>query len=266
MNSKNAWIDLNPDVVSTEVRLFCFPYAGGSSSVFREWPTRFPDTIDICPIHLPGRGKRFSDTLIHNIDQIAEEAAKAMLPYLDLPYILFGHSMGATVAFEVAQRIQKKRALGPRCLIVSGRRAPHTESTSPPIHKLPDHLFIEEVLKMNGTSDEILKKPEVINLVLPFLRADFEAIETYRPSSSFFSLNCRIVALGGKEEKGSAGSTESWRRYSKNGFRKEIVPGDHFFLRGKAERFFEILNEELSLISTCMPATGKKPFANPESE
>lgn len=239
------WIEPSPSAGSATQRLFCIPYAGGSAAVFRDWPARLAATVDVRALHPPGRGRRFCDALLYRVDQIADEVTAAITPLLDRPYTLFGHSMGASVAFEVARRIQTRRLRKPTCLIVSGRGAPHLPMKRRPIHDLPDDQFLDEVMCMNGTPPEILEHPEVIELILPILRADFEAIETYR-AAPHLRLDCRIVALGGRDEQGSSQAVESWRAYAAGGFRGEIVPGDHFFLHGRAERFFSVLNEELA--------------------
>lgn len=102
-------------------------------------------------------------------------------------------------------------------------------------------------MRMNGTPPELLTHPDVLELIMPILRADFEAIETYR-SEPHPPLGCRIVALGGRDEEGSVEAAASWRAYTRGEFRSEILPGDHFFLRGRADRLFEILNRELGCI------------------
>ncbi|KVE24471.1 thioesterase [Burkholderia singularis] len=239
----SPWIDPAPPAGNAEQRLFCIPYAGGGASIFRDWSARLAATVDVRPLHPPGRGRRFRDALLYRLDRIADEVAQAIEPLLDRPYTLFGHSMGASVAFEVAQRLQARGLPSPKCLVLSGRGAPHLPAAEP-IHKLPDNQFLDEVILMNGTPPELLTYPEVVELVMPILRADFEAIETYRPKP-YSPLRCKIVALGGRDEQGSVEAVASWRAYTSGKFRSEILPGDHFFLHGKADRLFEILNSEL---------------------
>jgi surfactin synthase thioesterase subunit len=243
----STWVDAPPAGPHATLRLFCFPYAGGSATVFRGWAERFPATVDVRPMHPPGRGRRFHDALLYRVDQLADEATAAIAPLLDRPYALFGHSMGASVAFEVAQCLRERHLPQPACLIVAGRGAPHLDDPDPPIHGLPDRRFLEEVMRMNGTPDDVMTQPDIVKIILPVLRADFEAIEMYRPAPRP-PLACRIVALGGRDEAGSVAAAASWRDYGTGGFREEIVPGDHFFLRGRADRVFEILNEELERI------------------
>ncbi|AIT20193.1 thioesterase II family protein [Burkholderia thailandensis] len=259
------WIEPSPSAVNAVQRLFCIPYAGGGASVFRGWPARLGATVDVRPLHPPGRGRRFRDALLYRVDRIADEVTEAIAPLLDRPYTLFGHSMGASVAFEVASRIQARRLREPTCLIVSGRGAPHLPTQRRPIHDLPDDQFLDEVIRMNGTPPEILAHPEVITLLLPILRADFKAVETYR-AEPHPPLNCRIVALGGSGEPDSAEAVESWRTYTTGGFRGEILPGDHFFIHGHAERLFSVLGEELTDALRCAATPLATPVHQPSAD
>lgn len=244
------WIEPSLLVGDATQRLFCIPYAGGSAAVFRDWLARLPAAVDVRPLHPPGRGRRFRDALLYRIGEIADEVTDAIAPLLDRPYTLFGHSMGGSVAFEVARRVRARNLPEPRCLIVSGRAAPHLPMKRRPIHDLPDDQFLGEVVRMNGTPPELLRYPDVVDLILPVLRADFEAVEMYRTEPIHRPpLGCRIVSLGGSDEQGSEEAVSSWRHYSTGSFRGEIVPGDHFFLHGRAERFFSVLNEELGRYS-----------------
>ncbi|AJY38230.1 thioesterase domain protein (plasmid) [Burkholderia humptydooensis] len=220
--------------------------------MFRGWPERFPATVDVRPLHPPGRGRRFHDALLYRLDEMADEVTEAITPLLDLPYALFGHSMGASMAFEVAQRLKARRLPQPACLVVSARGAPHLTGNAPPIHDLPDDRFLDEVMRMNGTPPDVMAEPDIVKMILPILRADFEAIETYRPKSRP-PLDCRLVALGGRDEPGSVDAVNSWQAYATGGFRGELVPGGHFFLRDRGTRLFDILNDELGRSNLTLP-------------
>lgn len=245
VHTHQSWLGKHSCSVSATQRLFCLPYAGGNATIFREWASRLPEFVDVIPLHPPGRGSRFHEPLLWQMDEIVEQVTAAIAPLLDKPYILFGHSMGASVAYEVARSIAKQIMPAPKCLIVAGRKAPHLPKKRT-IHHLPDEQFLDEIIRMDGTPEVLMEHPEIIDLILPVLRADFTAIETYQ-SKPDPPLNCRIVALDGSEESGSEEAVESWRGYTTDSFRREIVPGGHFFLRGDARRMFEIINEELRL-------------------
>ncbi len=262
----SRWVGPSPATNQPVMRLFCLPYAGGNAGVFRNWPARLLPEADIRPLRLPGRGGRSRDALLYRVDQIADQVAEALVPLLDRPYALFGHSMGACVAFEVARRLRSQGWPEPACLLVSGRGAPHLPVTRPSLHTLPDDAFIEAVKRLNGTPPEVLQDPELIEMLLPILRADFEAIETYRMEPRP-PLACRIVALGGSDDHDvHPEAVASWRAHTTGSFCCEILPGDHFFLHGSAEGLFAIVNRELR---TCVGEPARLmsgirvPFARP---
>ncbi|NTF35006.1 thioesterase II family protein [Rhizobium skierniewicense] len=245
-DEEGVWITPMPSADRALVRLFCLPYAGGNAALYRDWPKWLGPKVDVCPLHLPGRGRRFREKPLYRVSDIADQAAEALLQHLDRPYALFGHSMGASVAFEIARRLRRHGAPEPGCLFVSGRSAPHLPKEGDNIHALPDDAFIDAVMRLNGSPPEVLKHPDLIDLILPTLRADFEAVETYHLTPEP-PLTCPIVALGGREDPDlPATSIEAWRVHSTGTFRHESFPGDHFFIRAQDERFFTILRSELS--------------------
>jgi surfactin synthase thioesterase subunit len=182
------------------MRLFGFPYAGGGPSLFRQWRPHLPEWIDLVPIHLPGRESRFSETPFTNLDLLTESVVQAMASELDVPYALFGHSMGALIAFEVALRLDASPGEKPSLLLVSGRAAPHSRPREKTVHQLPDDDFIRHLQEINGTEPEIFENRSLLNILLPVLRADFTVCETYvsRPGRQ---LTCPIISFGGLDDR-----------------------------------------------------------------
>ena len=138
------------------LRLFCFPYAGGSALIYRDWPAKLPAEIEVCPAQLPGRGNRRHEPCYTNLRRLAEGAATAIVPYLDRPFAFFGHSMGALVGFEVARELRRRGAPVPVHLLVSGRAGPQVPKRTPITYNLPEPLFIERLRQLNGTPREVL--------------------------------------------------------------------------------------------------------------
>jgi medium-chain acyl-[acyl-carrier-protein] hydrolase len=249
--SKNAgwikkYVQPNPQA---ELRLFCLPYAGGSSQTYRGWASHLSQKIELCPIELPGRGARFSEATITNFPTLVQEIALGIHRYLDKPFAFFGHSMGALLSFELTQLLLQQGYPSPVHLFVSGHRAPHFKSDKTKIHNLPDTEFTEEIRRLGGTPEAVLANVELRNLVFPVLRSDFAAIETYtyQPGRS---LSCPITAFGGLQDQGvGVTDLEAWRKYTTGKFRLHMLNGNHFFLHQVQPLILQVVNQQLSDVS-----------------
>jgi medium-chain acyl-[acyl-carrier-protein] hydrolase len=218
------------------LRLFCLPYAGGGASVYREWAGALGDSVEVCPVQLPGREARFGEPAFTRIGPLVEALADALGPHLDRPFALFGHSLGALVAFELARRLRRSGRPGPSHLFVSGCRAPQVRRAERLVHTLPDAAFRQELRRLGGTPAELLANDELMDLVLPTLRADFALCETYEYADGF-PLPCPVTALGGRDD-GAIGrdDLEAWRVHTTARFAAHVLPGDHFFVRSARAR------------------------------
>src|SRR5260370_20858382 len=154
------------------LRLFCLPSAGGGSSAYRDWQNGFPSEIEVCPVQLPGRENRFSEPPATSMPSLVRALAAGLSPFLDRPFALFGHSLGALVAFELCQELRSMRQPVANHLFVSARPAPHLPDRRPPIHHLPDEALAAELRRLNGTPEDVLGDSALIELILPHLRAD----------------------------------------------------------------------------------------------
>src|SRR2546421_132109 len=141
----------NPEA---NLRLFCFPYAGGSSRLFYRWQEGLPASVEVVPVELPGRGMRLSQPPFANLRPMVQAIVEAIAPRLDKPFAFFGHSMGALISLELARALRREHGREPVHLFVSGRRAPHLPETLPPMHDLPEAEFIEGLRGLNGTPPE----------------------------------------------------------------------------------------------------------------
>ena len=232
----------NPDA---SLRLFCFPYAGGRASVFRLWPDSLPNTIEVCAVELPARGRRMKERPVTRLSPLAQSIAQSLLPYLDKPFVFFGHSMGALVSFEVARLLRKECTQQPSQLFVSGRRAPQIPDKDPPTNRLPESDFVMELRRLNGTPREVLEHPELLQFMLPVLRADFEVNETYEYVSEQ-PLSCPITACGGLQDaEVNRRELEAWQEQTNANFVLRMFPGDHFFLNTYQPLFLRSLSYDL---------------------
>jgi medium-chain acyl-[acyl-carrier-protein] hydrolase len=240
----DRWITCAKPNAQACLRLFCLPYAGGGSSIFRRWPQGLPSNVEVCTLQLPGRESRLHEMPFQRLLPLAETVAEAMLPHLDDPFALFGHSMGAKIAFEVARYLRKKYELEPVHLFVSGARAPQLPSTEPPTYNLPEPEFLEKLESLNGTPKEVLEQPELLELVIPLLRADFEVVQTYEYLPGPL-LSCPITAYGGLQDEVDRDHLEGWGNHTISSFKLRMLPGDHFFLKSSEHLLLRSLASEL---------------------
>ena len=227
------------------LRLFCFPYAGGSSLIFRTWASSLPKSIEICPVELPGRLTQMKSPPFTRMEPLVKAIAPILLPYLDKPFAFFGHSMGGLLSFELAQNLRKEHGQKPVHLFVSASRAPQIPSPKPPIHALPETEFKQELRRLNGTPASVLENTELMQLLAPILRADFAVLETYIYAQEP-PLECPISAFGGLEDQEvSLQELEGWRSQTKNSFELQMFPGNHFFIHSVQSLLLENLAKYL---------------------
>lgn len=253
--SFNSWVTCFKPNPQAKLRLFCFAYAGSSASIFRLWSDSLPTTIEVCPIELPGRGSRLRLAPFTRLDTLVSAIAQALLPYLDKPFAFFGHSMGGLISFELARLLRTEHGLVPFHLFISGRRAPQIPALSPPIHALPEPAFLEELRLLDGTPKAVLENAELMQLLLPTLRADFAVIETYVYAAEP-ALDCPITAFGGLQDSSvSCDDLEAWREQTSASFSRQMFPGNHFFLHSAQPLLLMNLSQELHQLATRASAS-----------
>jgi medium-chain acyl-[acyl-carrier-protein] hydrolase len=246
MSRDDAWIQRRVRRPSSRCRLFCFPYAGGSAQMYWEWSDALPDDVEVCAIQLPGRGPRFRETPVDDVGVAVSVLAAAVRPYLDRPFAMFGHSMGAILAYETARRVTAEFGSAPDHLFISGHRAPHLPPRRPSIHQLADEAFIAGVRALNGTPAEFFDDPELVTLCLSMLRADFRLVESYAELAGE-RLSCPLLALGGDlDPTVPAADLAAWRSATSGPFRSILFPGDHFYVRTARTSLIACLRHELA--------------------
>ncbi|HEX8091839.1 MAG TPA: alpha/beta fold hydrolase, partial [Blastocatellia bacterium] len=199
----------------------------------------------VCPVQLPGRGNRLQEPSFTRLVDLVQALNQALFPYFDKPFAFFGHSMGAMIAFELARSLRRDYGLEPMHLFVSGRVAPQIRRQEPITYDLPEPELLEELRRLNGTPKEVLEHPELMQLMLPLIRADFQVVQTYKYSPEP-PLSCPISAFGGLQDQGvSRAALEAWREQTAATFIIRMFDGDHFFLHGVQPLFLSILAQEL---------------------
>jgi acyl transferase domain-containing protein/surfactin synthase thioesterase subunit len=243
--SAEQWIirpQPNPDA---RCRLFCFPYAGGGTSIFNHWSDRLPSEIEVCSIQLPGRENRLPEPPLSRLKLLIQTLTPIIKPYLDLPFSFFGHSLGAWVGFELARSLRRQNCPLPDHLFVSGSQAPQLPDLKAPIHRLPDEKFIAKLKSFKGTPEAVLQDTQLMAQFLPALRADFAILETYFYAEEA-PLNCPITAFGGREDSQvHHEELSAWKQQTAAEFTLKMFPGDHFFLDSAHSDLLEAIATQL---------------------
>lgn len=253
MVSYEPWILRPRPNPRAPVRLFCFPYAGGAASVFNPWLSGLPASIEVCPVQYPGRGHRLAEPPLTAIQPLAEGLLPAVRPLLDRPFAFFGHSMGALVGFELA-RLLHAEGQSPAQIFVSAHRAPQLPDPDPPLHQLPQPELIEQLRELNGTPPEVLDHAELLELMLPILRADFAACETYQHAPGP-PLRCPLTAFGGlRDTHITRDMLDAWRAQTGGPFAVRMFPGDHFFLNSDRQLLLTAIARDLSQRVSLSPS------------
>jgi medium-chain acyl-[acyl-carrier-protein] hydrolase len=227
----SRWLWRHRQNPSAPSRVFCLPFAGGTSKTYSPLALALGDSTEVCAIEYPGRGTRFGEPLIKSIDALVEAMAPQLLPWMDRPFALLGYSMGAHVAFELARWLRRHGHRAPTQLLVAASRAPHLVDPRPPTYGLPEATFIAELRALNGIPAEVLAHPELMKLLVPIARADLEAIQTHRYRDEP-PLEVPITAFGGTQDPlASTAEVDAWRAQSTAGFNLHLFNGGHFFLQ-----------------------------------
>lgn len=243
--SSSHWVAVHQPNPRAALRLFCLPNAGSGSMIFRPWVKLLPQEYEVCAVRLPGRETRLLEPAYKRMEPLVEALVPGLLPFLDRPFALFGHSMGGKLAFEVARRLRAEYGLEPVHLFVSGTRGPRLPRKDRVLYDLPEAEFIEELRRLNGTPQEVLEHAELMSLMLPLLRADFELVQTYtyRPGPP---LGCPLTACGGlRDADVTREHLAAWRHETTGPFTLRMFEGDHFFIHGERPQLLRLVAQEL---------------------
>lgn len=220
---------------TARLRLVCLPHAGGGANFYRPWVMLLPPDVELLAVQYAGREDRWSDPMTDRMDELVGAIADDLLPELDRPYALFGHSMGSAVAWELAHALRSRGAPPLRRLFASGREAPGAARPGQ-VHQQSDDILCDELERLGGTHRDVLADPDLRAAVLGYVRNDYRLIETYRPKPSPRApLECPITVLTGDTDaelapERSADGTGGWALLTTGRTHVHTFPGGHFYL------------------------------------
>lgn len=234
---------------TSTVRLFCIPYAGGSASVFRQWQDEAPSTLQVCPIELPGRGRLCTLPLPNSVADLATQIALAVRSYASPPTALFGYSMGAIIAFEVARRLEHMGA--EIChLFACASPTPGTYRGGSRALNLSDEELLSFLRRVNGTPHSVLEDGELMSAWLPVLKGDIEMLRRYLPPA-LSEVKAPITTILGQEDPYiDVGLAAGWKDYTSGSFKTCVFPGDHFFINSRKSELLAAVVREVTTYTT----------------
>ncbi|AIQ51352.1 thioesterase II family protein [Paenibacillus sp. FSL R7-0331] len=217
------------------IKLFCIPYAGGTSEVYWKWRKFLSNHIELCPVEIAGRGKRICEPLPQQFEDVTEDLASSIMNQLESNerYAIYGHSMGSLLAFETYYKLMEKGCHAPKHMFFSGREAPQSshKSDKPICHDASDEQFLQVVLEYGGTSEEVVQNQELLQLFLPILRADFKITETYKHQGKKEKIACDLTVINGTNDRSIMNfDINEWRFHAEKKCNIKKVMGGHFFI------------------------------------
>ncbi|WP_246793461.1 thioesterase II family protein [Burkholderia perseverans] len=248
---ESPWLIVHPAASGqpARLRLFCFHYAGATASIFRSWRGGLPDWVELVAVQLPGREYRLGEPLFESATPIVEALAECVPDWLDLPFVFFGHSMGALIAFDLARLLRARGHAEPALFVASGRNAPRYLWRDAGIQALPDEVFLATVRDYNGTPEELINEPSMRDLWMPRLRADLTISALYHYTEEA-PLACPLLVLRGTHDGlVSDEGVEGWRAETTGPIHYVRFPGNHFFLHSEEPDVLAELRRALAQVS-----------------
>lgn len=255
-NDNDLWIRRYHEAAPGSPRLLCLPHAGGSASFYFPVSRTLAPHVEVLAVQYPGRQDRRGEALVHSLPELAEQVFQAVRGLSDRPLALFGHSMGASLAFELA-RMWEQSGVKPQWLFASGRRAPSCPRDER-VHQRDDNGLIAELHQLSGTDGNLLGDEEVLRMILPAIRADYTAAETYRYQPGP-PLSCPITAFAGDSDpKVSLAEARAWEQHTTGAFDVHVYQGGHFFLTTHQQAILRVIADQLGSPSLPDPSPANR--------
>lgn len=227
---------------SPRARLLCFPFAGGNAGSFAHWASHLPADVELWAMQPPGRATRIAEPPLTTMGLLLDQVEPFVTRALDCPTVFFGHSMGAIVGFELCRRLRRRGAALPAALVLSGREPPQHRSAGRLLHQLSNAQLRDELRRLGGTPEELLRLPDLLDLVLPALRADLACIEMWEHAAEP-PLPIPLIVLGGADDReADPEQLPGWRPHSAIGCSVHIFSGDHFFINEHSAAIMQLVS------------------------
>lgn len=230
---------------SAQVQLFCFTYAGGSASNFIPISKLLSSNIEVIAIQLPGRASRFVEPAYTCMTKLVDDLVPAFMEFNSKPYAVLGHSLGARIGFQLVNALYERGYAQPQHFFASGSRGPDCKSLYTNIFELPDKAFVEKITRLGGIPSAVLENKELMELITPLLKADFQLADTYRYlGQSEFS--CPITTFSGTKDEGiQEADVDTWGNYFTGDYQHFTINGGHFFIDSNPSTIVDVINNEI---------------------
>lgn len=226
--------------------LFCLPYAGGSESIYYKWKNHLHTSIQVVPIELKGRGKRFNEFFYESLEEAVDDIFENIKDKIvDDDFAIYGHSMGSLLAYELYYKISKLNLRKPKHIFFSGYKAPSIIRERENTYNLPDYDFMKKIMELGGTPEELMNNQELLQIFIPIIRSDFKILETYNYKEREEKLQCDVSILNGKQDSISLEEILTWKNHVCKCFKFYNLEGNHFFINNNVENITSIINTTL---------------------
>jgi medium-chain acyl-[acyl-carrier-protein] hydrolase len=243
LTKKQLWFSNFKPIENPRLRLICFPYAGSGPVVFHKWVNYLPQDIEVWGVRLPGRDVRYREPAFTSLSPLVSTLADEISPFMDVPFIIFGHSMGALISFELVHSWRETGGPQPVHVVLSGHRAPHRPPLNPPVHNSDKHTFLNRIKNLGGTPEKFFSMNDLVDLMMPAMRADFSVWETYEYQEKI-PLELPITVFGGRNDSEATESDfVAWQDYTKSDFNLHIFDGGHFYFQDDLTPLMDVITK-----------------------